>query len=51
MSNTKTKEGKNIMKNLLIIILILIISVQYVRYNELKNEHINLLQAIEENIL
>jgi len=38
-------------KNLFIIILIIVICCQWSAYNRLHNDHLNLLQAIEEEIL
>lgn len=38
-------------KNILIIVLVIIICSQWSAYNKLQNEHTNLLQAIEEEIL
>ena len=50
-SNTKTKESEEIMKNFIIVVLLVVIGWQYVNYKALQNDYINILQAIEEEII
>lgn len=50
-SNTKTKESEEIMKNFIIVILLVVIGWQYVNYKALQNDYVNILQAIEEEII
>lgn len=39
------------MKNFIIVVLLVVISWQYVNYKALQNDYINILQAIEEEII
>jgi len=50
-SNTKTKESEEIMKNFIIVVLLVVIGWQYVNYKALQNDYVNILQAIEEEII
>lgn len=39
------------MKNFIIVILLVVIGWQYVNYKALQNDYVNILQAIEEEII